>query len=52
MMVMVVVNMMIGFTVDWLSPDTKRFENKARNALQELFTVSLLECHNVTSTKG
>ena len=49
---MVVVNMMIGFTVDWLSPDTTRFKNKAHNALQELYAVSLLDCHNVTSTKA
>ena len=52
MTVMVVVNMMIGFTVDWLSPDTTRFKNKACNALQELYAVSLLDCHNVTSTKA
>ena len=52
MMVMVVVNMMIGFTVDWLSQDTKLFKKEAHNAFQELYAVSLLECHNVTSTKA
>ena len=49
---MVVVNMMIGFTVDWFFSDTKRFKNKPHNALQWLYAVSLLDCHNVTSTKA
>ena len=30
----------------------KALQNKPHNALQELYAASLLDCHNVTSTKA